>query len=119
MGEKPLGTCEVCKGKIYEAAVVLDDGKKKRCLGCHTCYGCRQKLSDASFFEKDGRCYCESCTTTKFSSLSLSDAPSNKSVDTSTKIEQKSHGNCQVCGKPVTLKSMSAGGKVFHPECFK
>ncbi|KAL7715452.1 Paxillin [Entamoeba marina] len=61
---------------------------------CFTCNQCNKPFPTASFFQKDGNPYCESC---------YKDICAVK---------------CAGCNKPIIGSSLSALQKKFHPECF-
>lgn len=113
--QRALGRCAVCTKAIYDDMVTLDKATQRH-LACHTCARCRSSLSEGSFFvDKDGKTSCEACYAAFFAKLSVEQPAA---AVASVAPAQPSQGACAVCAKEVTLKSVTARGKLMHEACF-
>ncbi|KAK7033051.1 flap endonuclease 1 [Favolaschia claudopus] len=56
-----LPKCKKCKRSIRDADEAVEALGGKWCWGCFTCAGCDKPFDDPSFFERDGKPWCEPC----------------------------------------------------------
>ena len=113
--EKPMGTCETCKKKVFDQMVVLDD-KTRLHPECHTCALCKASLVGSSFFSQGKQRLCEECITKKLSQLSVAPGPA---AAVAAAPQQRSLGTCGACAKDITGKVVSAGGRSYCVGCLK
>eukprot|EP01086_Lenisia_limosa_P006684 TRINITY_DN2570_c0_g1_i2.p1 TRINITY_DN2570_c0_g1~~TRINITY_DN2570_c0_g1_i2.p1 ORF type:complete len:497 (-),score=47.71 TRINITY_DN2570_c0_g1_i2:31-1521(-) len=80
--KKPItGNCVSTQGRQYHH-------------DCFVCFDCKKPFKGSSFYQKDGRPYCEEHYQINFGS------------------------QCAKCGKPIAGRGVKALGKQFHPEHF-
>ncbi|KAJ6513346.1 hypothetical protein C8R45DRAFT_963349 [Mycena sanguinolenta] len=56
-----LPKCKKCKRSIRDGDQAVEALGGKWCWGCFTCAGCDQPFEDPSFFEREGKPWCEPC----------------------------------------------------------
>ncbi|KAJ7158868.1 hypothetical protein C8R46DRAFT_907501, partial [Mycena filopes] len=56
-----LPKCKKCKRSIRDGDEAVEALGGKFCWGCFCCAGCEKPFEDPSFFERDGKPWCEPC----------------------------------------------------------
>lgn len=93
--EKAASTdvCAFCHKTVSPRELAVEAMKRQYHAQCFTCRTCRCQLAGQSYYQKDGRPFCESCY-------------------------QDTLEKCGKCGEVVREHIIRALGRAFHPACF-
>ncbi|XP_004397158.1 PREDICTED: filamin-binding LIM protein 1 isoform X2 [Odobenus rosmarus divergens] len=85
--------CAFCHKTVSPRELAVEAMKRQYHAQCFTCRTCRCQLAGQSYYQKDGRPFCESCY-------------------------QDTLEKCGKCGEVVREHIIRALGRAFHPACF-
>lgn len=91
--EASTDICAFCHKTVSPHELAVEAMKRQYHARCFTCRTCRRQLAGQSFYQKDGRPFCEPCY-------------------------QDTLERCGKCGEVIRDLVIRALGQAFHPTCF-
>lgn len=92
--EASTDICAFCHKTVSPQELAVEAMKRQYHAQCFTCRACRRQLAGQSFYQKDGRPFCEPCY-------------------------QDTLEKCGKCGEVVRDHVIRALDRAFHPTCFR